>query len=56
MKENDNYVLQHKKNPFYIIIKIIVLVIILYIMIGKNNYVKINNMCFTNIIRNRKIR
>lgn len=47
---NSNYVIDKKRNPFFTIIKIIVIVIILVLMVGLNNSVDTNNLCFANII------
>ncbi len=46
----NNYVLENKKNPFFTILKIIVVIIVFIIMIGLENSVNVNNLCFANII------
>lgn len=46
----NNYVIEKKKNPFFTLIKIIVIVIILISMIGLENSVETDNLCFANII------
>lgn len=45
-----DFVLKQKKNPFFTLIKIIVLIIITYIMIGLKDSTQTNNICFSNII------
>lgn len=49
MSKND-YVIEKKKNPFFTIVKIAVIITILISMIGLENSVNTNNLCFANII------
>lgn len=49
MSKND-YVIEKKKNPFFTIVKIGVIITILISMIGLENSVNTNNLCFANII------
>lgn len=49
MSKND-YVIEKKKNPFFTIVKIAVTIAILISMIGLENSVDTNNLCFANII------
>lgn len=49
MSKND-YVIEKKKNPFFTIIKIVVIICILLSMIGLENSIDTNNLCFANII------
>ncbi len=45
-----DYVIEKKKNPFFTIVKIGVIITILISMIGLENSVNTNNLCFANII------
>lgn len=49
MSKND-YVIEKKKNPFFTIVKIAIIITILISMIGLENSVNTNNLCFANII------
>lgn len=45
-----NYVINKKRNPFFMIIKLGAILTIITLMIGLNNSIDTNNLCFANII------
>lgn len=47
---NKDYVIEKKKNPFFTVIKIIVVIVVFFSMIGLENSVETSNLCFANII------
>lgn len=46
----NNYVIEKKRNPFFTLIKVVVIIAISISMVGLENSIKTDNLCFANVI------